>query len=744
MSGVLQGTRVIDFGQYIAGPMAAMLLGDHGADVIRIDPPGGPRWNTPANATWNRNKRGIVLDLKKDADRETARQLIAGADVVIENFRPGVMDRLGLGPTTMTAANQRLVYCSLPGFGADDPRAQVKAWEGVVGAATGAYRPGGHGDDDAQGRPVYTVIPYGSAYAAFLCAVTVAMALNARARSGLGQRVEIPLFDATFTVVGARGLLVNGKPEAEAEFNWSRQLPCKDGRWLMYVANNKKFGAFIQSIGMDKWRDAKLPPKELAQKFDDVMRTRTAREWEDIIAEIGSEGVICHSSAEWLQHPQALQSHIIADYDDPELGRFRGPGINTRLSATPGAVRLPRPKADAHRAEILNELDARKPAPSTDGNEVLRSALQGIKVVDLCIVLAGPTCGRTLAEFGADVIKIDSPHRGTVLRHNDINRAKRSVLIDLKTKEGLEIFWKLVNQADVVLQNFRGGVAEQLGIDYERVRARRPDIVYGSMNTFGHIGPYASRPGHEQIGQAVSGMQVRYGSAKPATAPFAANDYGTGLMACYGVALALLHRRRTGEGQFVDSALAYTATMLQSALLQSYSGKQWDEPHGQEATGSGPLNRLYQASDGWLFLAAPDGNLAQCAELADLAVHKGVDLERALEERLRSRNVAAWVTILNNAGIGAHRVVPSLVELMTDPLVQARGLAVTRDHEGFGPITTTAPGGKLSRTPMAIGRPAAKPGSDAASVLADIGMSDELERLIREGVIAVEGVKAGC
>ena len=757
MPGVLEGTRVIDFGQYISGPMAAMLLGDQGADVIRIDPPGGPRWNTPANATWNRNKRSIALDLKKDADRETALQLIAGADVVIENFRPGVMDRLGLGAAAFedgcAAANRRLIYCSLPGFGADDPRAQVKAWEGVLGAATGAYRSsdGTSGASHASNdRPVYTVVPYSSAYAAFLCAVTVAMALNARARCGLGQRVEIPLFDATFTVVGARGLLVNGKPEAEPAFNWSRQLPCKDGRWFMYVANNKKFEAFIKSIGMDQWRDAKLPPNELAQKFDEVMRTRTAKEWEDFVAEIGSEGVICHSSAEWLKHPQALESKIVADYDDPELGRFRGPGINARLSVTPGAVRTPRPKTEAHRVEILQELAERKPASPMDaatGGEVLRSALQGVKVVDLCIVLAGPTCARTLAEFGADVVKIDSPHKGTVLRHNDINRAKRSVLIDLKTKEGLEIFWKLVDQADVVLQNFRSGVAEKLGIDYERVRARRPDIIYGSMNTFGHIGPYAGRPGHEQIGQAVSGMQVRYGSAKPATAPFAANDYGTGLMACYGVALALLHRRRTGEGQFVDSALAYTATLLQSALLQDYTGKQWDEPHGQEATGSGPLNRLYQASDGWLFLAARAGELAHCTELADLADHdgrSGAALERELEARMRSRSVAAWVGVLNKAGIGAHRVVGSLVELMTDPLVQARGLAITRDHEGFGPITTTAPGVKLSRTPMTVGRPAAKPGSDAASVLAEIGMSGELARLIREGVIAVDGVKAGC
>lgn len=740
MAGALEGIRVIDFGQYIAGPMAAMLLGDHGADVVRVDPPGGPRRNTPANATLNRNKRSIVLDLKKVADRDTARRLIAGADVVIENFRPGVMDRLGIGASAMTQAHSRLIYCSLPGFGTDDPRAQVRAFEGVLGAATGAYR-GTHG---SGGRPIYTVIPYASVYASFLCSVAVTMSLIARARCGQGQRIEIPLFDATFSAIGARGLLVNGKPEPEPEFNWSRQLPCKDGRWIMYVANNKRFETFIKAIGMDKWRDAKLAPNELAKKFEEISRTRDAKAWEDLIAEIGSEGVICHTSAEWLEHPHALESQIIADYDDPELGRFRGPGINARLSATPGSVRRARPKTDEHRAEIMQALAASTPAAPEPGNETLRAALDGVKVVDLCIILAGPTCGRTLAEFGADVIKIDSPHTKTVARHNDINRAKRSILLDLKTKEGLDIFWKLVDQADVVVQNFRGGVAAKLGIDYERVRARRPDIIYGSMNTFGHIGPYAMRPGHEQIGQAVSGMQVRYGSAKPTTAPFAANDYGTGLMACYAVALALLHRRRTGEGQFIDSALAYTATMLQAGLLQRYPGKVWDEPHGQEATGSGPANRLYQAADGWLFMAARPNDIAACPALADIATRSGSDLERALQTRMRERPVAAWVGDLTAAGIGAHRVVQSLVDLMTDPLVQARGLAVTREHEGFGPITTTAPGVRLSRTPMTVGRPAPKPGSDAPSVLAQIGLATELDRLIRERVIAVDGVKAGC
>ena len=109
MAGSLDGFRVIDFGQYIAGPLVGMLMADQGADVIKVDPPGGPRWKTSANATWNRGKRSIVLDLKEAGDLATARGLIQGADVVVENFRPGVMDRLGLGAAAMTQANPRLV-----------------------------------------------------------------------------------------------------------------------------------------------------------------------------------------------------------------------------------------------------------------------------------------------------------------------------------------------------------------------------------------------------------------------------------------------------------------------------------------------------------------------------------------------------------------------------------------------------------------------------------------------------------
>ena len=162
MPGVLDGVRIIDFGQYIAGPLAGMLLADQGADVIKVDPPGGPRMQTSANATWNRGKRSIVLDLKQAGDLATARSLIERADVVVENFRPGVMQRLGLGPKSMTEANPRLIYCSMPGFASDDPRADMPAYEGVIGAASATFR-----IETRDGKPPCLYLTY--RYSSLLC-----------------------------------------------------------------------------------------------------------------------------------------------------------------------------------------------------------------------------------------------------------------------------------------------------------------------------------------------------------------------------------------------------------------------------------------------------------------------------------------------------------------------------------------------------------------------------------------------
>ena len=769
MAGALNGTRVIDFGQYIAGPLVGMLLADQGADVIKIDPPGGPRWKTPANSTWNRGKRSIVLDLKQADDLATAKSLIQGADVVVENFRPGVMDRLGLGATAMTEANHRLVYLSLPGFASDDPRASVPAWEGVLGAATATYRGPlaslyrRRASRKSEDRPVYTAIPISSNYGAFQGAVATIMALISRERDGLGQRVEVPLFDATFAAIGYNGLRVHNEevPAIDLRFIWSGHFQCKDGRWVRFGGSgNQNLNQFVEAAGITSWREEGLTnlerfqgqPElvaELERRLTKLFKTRTAQEWEDLIAEAGSEGTVCRTSEEWFSHPHALESKMVIELQDPIHGRMLQPGINARMSLTPGKVRHPAPVLDQHREEILSEVASPRPAtPPKSIEDKMRSILDGVKVLDLCIILAGPTCGRTLAEYGADVIKIDNPRRySTIASHNEVNRSKRSILLDLKTKEGLDVFWRLLEDADVVAQNYRAGKLEKLGLSYEEIRKRKPDIIYASMNAYGHLGPWAGRPGHERFAQSITGMDLRFGGdGPPASQPDAINDYGTGFMGAYGVALALLHRQRTGQGQHVDSALAYTAMIHQSPFMQLYEGKTWDETRGLDALGDGPLHRAYQAKDGWLFVGAQESDIPRLASvngLENIDSLRGEALARSLEERLNSDTVQAWVQRLNDAGVGAHRVLPDVSELLDDPWVIDHGLSVTREHDEIGLVTGFGPSPRLSRTPVVLGRPAPKPGVHGREILEEIGLGREFDKLLKQGVILTEGVAAG-
>jgi len=758
MPSALTGIRVIDFGQYIAGPLTGMLLADQGADVVRVDPPGGPVWHTAANATWNRGKRSITLDLKQPGDLDVARQLIASADVVIENFRPGVMTRLGLGAEATLATNAQLIYCSLPGFASDDPRAEVRAFEGVVGAATATFR----AHDGKTEQPIYTAIPIPSVYAAFQAAVSITMALNARQRSGVGQRIEVALFDSMFPSIGARGLHVHDPSKAVPSRAgiWGGNFECADGRWVHYGSGNQNFREFVEAAGIVDWdREGLTDIERILQdptlydtylkRARELFKTRTAQEWEDLVAAAGSECAVCRTSVEWFQHPHARASQMVQEVHDPTYGPMLQPGVNARLSQTPGAVRHAAPKPDQHRVDILRELESpARPAPPAQILSTLRSALEGVRVLDLCIILAGPTCGRTLAEFGADVMKIDNPQRGGFIQsHNDVNRGKRSILLDLKSAEGRDIFWQLVDTADVVAQNYRAGKLEKLGLGYEQVRQRKPDIIYASLNAYGHIGPWAGRPGHEQFAQATTGMQRRFGGdGRPMLQPNPVNDYGTGFMGAYAVALALLHRQRTGEGQHVDSALAYTAMTLQAPFMQLYEGKHWDETRGQDALGSGPLHRAYQASDGWFFLggrASDVSRLATLAGLSGITSLQGTALEQTLAQHFRTQTVDHWVARCNAAGLGAHRCVLDLPELMHDPLVVARGLTATREHDDIGLVTTCGPAPRLSRTPVRMGYPAPRPGSHARSILADIGLEHRLEDLIAKGVVRVDGVLAG-
>jgi crotonobetainyl-CoA:carnitine CoA-transferase CaiB-like acyl-CoA transferase len=733
MSGALRGVTVVDFGQYIAGPLTTMLLADQGADVIRVDPPGGPVFRTPANQVWNRGKRRIVLDLTTDADRLIARRLVEQADVVVENFRPGVMRRLGLGPADMLAANPTLVYCSLPGFAHDDPRAAIAAWEGLVQAAAAV-------SSDSGGDPIATALPISSVFGAFFAVVSASMALLARERDGLGQWIEVPLFDATLGAHGFRVQRVHAQPPVPNPddpvpglHSWMGAHRCKDGRYVFFHPGNKRAESFVAEVAGVDWEAT----PDRSSLIDDIFRSRTAAEWEEIGAQRGTEIVEYRSSARWLREPHAREAGLVVEVDDPLYGKMTQPGVQVHLRSTPGRIGRPAPEPDADRAQLL-ELSGRPDqraiaARTTDTGADALAALHGIKVLELTILLAGPTCGRTLMEFGADVIKIENPNERHIPAswvpshqafHVDVNRGKRSITIDLKTPEGIELFWRLAANADVLVENYRPGVLDALGIGYEAVHERNPRLVFASINTYSYQGPWRTRPGHEHLGQAVSGMAERFGGDGPPKFQHvrAAVDHGTGLMAAYAIALALLDRERTGEGQQVNAALAMTGTALQASLMYDFDGRVWDECRGQQVLGSGPLQRLYRAADGWLYVGCRFDELTRLLKTLDLdsAYETSPELEHVLETKFATDSAKRWVDQLIAAGLAAHEL-QTVDELVADDSLKARGVVVTRDHQGLGLVDQLSTIPRLTRTPTRIGSPSTPLGSEGPEIIADSG-----------------------
>jgi crotonobetainyl-CoA:carnitine CoA-transferase CaiB-like acyl-CoA transferase len=725
----------------------AAWLADAGADVVRVDPPGGPRWSHPANAMLQRGKRSIVLDLKTGADASVARALIERADIVVENFRPGAMDRLGLGPGAMLAAQPRLLYCSLPGFGADDPRAGLPGWEGVVSAAAGLYLyPGCTPMDyigDRSGEPIYSAVPAASSYAAIVAAHSIAAGLIARERTGLGQRIEVPLFDACFELIGASVMQTDAPRPAADGPRISPDLPqlghyqCADGRWLeLCLFQDKHLRWFAETfLPPEHVTDGMADPVRMLtdpglqerarQRYAALFATRPARDWEIAVNELsGASAALCQTAEEWLTaDAHARDSGAVIELDDPELGRTAQAGFPVRMSLTPLAVAFPRRALDADRAEILRELAVPVtpppgPAPFLPDGEA-PAPLAGIKVLDVAQVLAGPTIGRVLAEYGAEVVKVHSFTDRQLGMHLYTNSGKRSIMLDLKAPDGMAVFDRLSDGIDVFTQNFTRGVADRLGIGEQALRQRNPGLVYASISAFGHEGYRGGWRGREQLGQGPTGMQTRLGGdGPPRMAPYPYNDYASGNLAAFAVLLALYHRMRGGAGQHVQSSLTHSGTFLQVPYMVAFPGQAWDEPCGQAAKGWGSFDRLYPAADRWFYLCAPDG-LGAVAELAGLG-------EKELAAVFRTAPARSWADRLAAAGIGAHVLVDQ-PDLMDDDVVRARELSIERLHPGFGRARMAGPSRRLSLTPPRPGRPVGPPGSDTRALLGELGFdSDDL------------------
>src|SRR5271165_5590841 len=767
-AGVLSGIKVVDFGHFVAGPLTAVMLADQGAQVVHVDRPGAGL--AEADAFLNRGKRRITLDLKDPADAAIAARLAAGADVVIENFRPGVMDRLGLGWPRLAAAAPRLIYCSLPGFGRDDPRAPVPGWEGVVAAATAncSIRVGQEPAGWDTSRPTYSAVPLASNFAAFLAATAIVAALTFRHRTGRGQLIEVPLFHAMFELIGKAGSFVQSDglaPPKPHSGNGSGTYECADGRYVRLdpIGGSARFLRWLlDAAGAESWAADGLTDgvrlaqhKELEERLKErlrgMFRTRTAQEWGELAGDAGVPLAFIRTCQEWLATPHARKAGHVVPVADPQFGETWMPGLPVHTAASSGWTPRPRRLPDADRDAIIAE--ATQPAAATDAapesaedGEDITQAFEGLRVLDLTEILAGPSSGRILGEYGADVIKINAPN-STVTAHGIVNRGKRSILLNIEAERGQSVFWDLAARSDVIIQNYPEGTADRYGIGYRHVRARFPDAVYVSVTCYGEGGLWGARRGYETQGQAITGMMERAGGdhhVPEVLGPYNVVDFGSGVMAAFAASLGIFHRTRTGAGGRVTASLAQTATYHQALFMLDYAGRQQNtEPRGPEALGSGPFQRYYQVRDGWIFLGMKPSQLPARQSVPWLAAAAGISpadaaaVEKAVAEALAERSAAEAVQALREAGAGAHEVLTTEQVMTREPAMKL-GLSVIQRSDEFGPVVMPGLTARLSESPLVLGRAAGRAGSDADSILAEVGLAERMTELSRRWVLRTE------
>ncbi len=376
MPGPLHGYRVIDLTMMIAGPLATMILADQGADVIKVEPPGrGDQTRAAGNQSNglsasflnnNRNKRSITIDLKRAEGREALLRLAATADVFIQNFRPGVVDRLGIGEPAVRAIAPKIVYVSMCGFGETGPYVAKPTYDPIIQAVSGLASIQG-GSDQSRPRLVRTIVP--DKTTALTAAQAVTAALLARGRTGEGQHVRLSMLDAILAFLWSSDM--GGQTYVGREVSQQRAASyidliyeTADGHMSVSVMSDANWAALAQAVGKPEWLDdprfktmalRDLNIDDRLALIQSVLETRTTAEW---LALLEAAGVPCApvlTRNEVIEHPQTRANGVLVEYDHPVAGRLRQTRTAARFEGTPAAHRFGAPVLGQHTDEILRE-----------------------------------------------------------------------------------------------------------------------------------------------------------------------------------------------------------------------------------------------------------------------------------------------------------------------------------------------------------------------------------------------------
>jgi crotonobetainyl-CoA:carnitine CoA-transferase CaiB-like acyl-CoA transferase len=802
---VLDAYRVIDLSDAL---LCGQILADLGADVIQVEPPEGSPLrrvgpfqgdlaDPERSLTWwayGRGRRSIVLDLACEDGRAELRRLITGADFLVESLPRARLAELGLDRASLEALNPTLVHVSITPFGRDGPKADWVATDLVSVAAAGLAHLNGDGDRP----PVRCSVPQAHAHAAADAVVGALIAHFERKRSGRGQQVDVAEQHSATLATMFRSLDV---PLAESP---ARRLaggvyiagsfvrtryPVRDGFVVLGPAFLPTTGHFMTRLlrwaheegfgdaaALDEdWNSFALRmilgelPADAYEATDATLSaflaTRSKAELVEaackrklLLAPILDVGEIA-DSVQLRERGFALSLR-----PEGAAAPVRFPGPFARFERTPIGSQRPPPRLGEHGAEIRAE-PTRRPALAGSGPGGEPAApLEGVRILDLFWVLAGPGATRMLADYGAEVVRVESmlrpdtlraippyqfnnPHMEGAAAFQCANANKLGLTLDLASAEGREIALELVRWADVVTESFAPGVIDRYGLGWQSLREIKPELVMISSCLLGQTGPWRDLTGFGNLAASVTGFQPLAGwPDRPPSGPYGAYTDFIGVRynaAC--ILAALEHRDRTGEGQYIDQAQAEAALHFLAPAFLDYTvngrvptAMGNDDPHLHP-------HGVYACAgeEQWIAIAVREEGewqaLCDALELRALAARRDERelVDRAIRERTREREGSELEATLQRSGVPAHRVLDT-AQLFACPQLQHREHYLEIAHEIYQTTTIESSRLRLSRSRARVPESALHFGRDNRRVLESIlGYSPEqIADLAARGVLA--------
>lgn len=733
---MLGDLRIVEIGEGMAVQVAGLMLAELGADVLKVERPGGdPARGTAPFANWNRGKRSLVLDLDTPEGLAGLTGRLAGADVLLHQFTPKQAEALGLDDASLAASFPRLVTCGITGSPHDHPHVERSADDLLVAARVGAL----YENDGYRGGPIVYRYRQGSWAAAHLAASGILARLVMRLQSGQGGAAHTSLFQgflSTLPLVWARnseGPMPNPPTYApDVPRAMAQQLfQCQDGDWLQIMDPTRQFDYATMPTMWEVMAETDVD-LETPEGVEAAFRRRPRDRW---IADMRAADIAvepAYPMGEVLRHPEVEANGFVIEVDDPDLGKTRQPNVPFHTDAD-----LPQGRP-APRLGEGGDADWTPPPAATGNGAAPAEILEGVRVLDLGMFLAGPMGPSMMGDMGANVIKVEAL-TGDRIRfmhryYQAAARSKRSLALDLTKPEAQPILERLIRWAEVVHHNMRFKGAAKLGLSEEGIRKYNPDVAFNYVSAYGQRGSRGNWPGYDSIFNAIAGWEFENAGEgnKPVFNRPGTMDV-TSAQSCLVEIMASLYAKRAGgRGHTTHTSLLGVAAFTQGERLIGPDGNLTETYHlTSDQTGFSPYHRIYECADGqWVAVAAhkPEHQAALRNLLGD---------ETQFEAAAKGRTAADLLAALEAAGVPGDIVnfEDAMNRFFDDPQNRDLNLVSVLPQPLYGIVEQPGAFWHFGDVPIVFKRCAPAVGQHSDEILREIGYSDEEIAAFRDAKI---------